>query len=115
MSENTFTLDDLKASAAKKYASVFIDIGGDSPIEMLNALRLSQGNRTRLKDLQERLDDEGADHNSLLDEFFELVCATAGQAKALTKAVDGDLAVKMEIVKKYSGETEAGEASPSQD
>lgn len=110
----TFTLDDIRAAAEKKYGATEIDLG-TRVVSLVNALRLPKGRRDELLKLQDRLQEEGADQEELVKEAILLVAATEGEGKALLKAVGDDLAVLMEIFQNYAGETELGEASASDD
>lgn len=115
-----FTLDDIREAAEKKYGSFDIELG-DGEVSLLNPLRLPKAKRDALIALQDQLDSAGEDDESkvdeeaLLDDMIGLVAATPGQAKALLKALNGDLAMKVTIFNEYGQSTQAGEASASQD
>lgn len=125
---NTFTLDDIRAAADKKYGSVFIDLGdGEGEVELVNALRMDKVARKELLALQKAMSEKGKDENGEevevdfdeqvedLKQSLRLVVRNKEQANRLLTVCGDDAAVLMSVFDKYSGETELGEASPSQD
>ena len=123
----SFTLDDIRAAAEEKYGSTDIELS-DRTVKLLNPLRLPKSKRDALMALQDRLKDEGpkdgeqkdgdgeeeaVDQEAVLSECIELVADTPANGKALLKAINGDLAMLVEIFNRYTGGTKAGEASPS--
>lgn len=111
---STFMLDDIRAAAEAKYGSTDIDLGTRT-VKLLNPLRLPKKQRDALMAVQEKLNGEGADQEALLSEALSLVADSPTAAKALLAAVGGDLAVLVEVFKRYSEGTQAGEASASRD
>lgn len=108
-----FTLDDIRDAAEKKYGATVIDVDGQE-VELVNALRLKKGDRQALVALQDKLEAEGADQEELLKEALRTVAKTKTQANRLIGAIGDDLAVLAEVFERYTGDSELGEASPSQ-
>lgn len=116
------TLEDIKAAADKKYASLKIGLG-EHTIELRNALRLSEDERDRVSELQDELsgeDDEGnkiegRSQTPVLEDMLRTLCATEGQGNKLVDALGGDLTLLAETFESYKEKTQLGEASPSQD
>ncbi len=106
---STFSLDDIRAAADKKYASVKITFGNEV-LEMLNPLRLPEDRRNKLIALQEELDSDKGDQGRLLEEAVRLVASDLKVAVAFLDEIDGDLAVLAAVFEKYNTGAEAGEA-----
>jgi hypothetical protein len=110
-----FSLADIQAAAEAKYSSTKINISDSETVELRNALRLGKDERKALTAVQGQLDEDGADQQDLMEQALVIVAASKAQGNALIKAIGGDLAVLAEVFAKYGEETQAGEASPSQD
>lgn len=113
-----FTLDDIREAAEKKYGSFDIDLG-DGEVSLLNPMRMNKEKRRELMALQGRLSElskadesdlEDVDEESLIGDILTLVCSSPAQAKKLLKALDGDMAMKIEVFNMYGEFTQAGEA-----
>ncbi|WP_405056964.1 phage tail assembly protein [Kribbella sp. NBC_01505] len=115
MAENTFTLDDIRAAAEKKYGATNIPLGNGRVCKLLNPLRLSKENRAALMAKQDELESEDADQEAILSDSLKLVAENANDAKALLKELGGDLAMLAIVFEKYNESTQLGEASSSQD
>lgn len=111
----TFTLDDIREAAEAKYGSTDIAFGADMVLVMRNALRLSKSERAELANIQELLDEDGADQEQILADAIVLVAQDKSVAKKFLKEINEDLAILAEVFGKYTGETQVGEASASQD
>lgn len=109
---SSFSLDDIRAAAEAKYGSTEIDLG-DEKVNLLNPLRLPKTKRDALADLQKRLNEDGADQEALLAETVEIVAESKAKAKKLLSALQGDLAMLVEVFSKYTEGQKVGEASPS--
>jgi hypothetical protein len=106
---NVFKLDDLRASADKKFSSVTIEVG-DREVRLINALQLSEGKRKELLAAQSRVSEDGASQVEVLSECLRIVADSPEGADALLDAVGDNLAVLVEIFSAYNKDTEAGEA-----
>ncbi len=105
----SFSLDDIKAAADKKYGHTDID-----DVRLLNPLRLPKEKRDELVSTQELLKDENADQAAILEDVLRIAAEDKKKVEALIKEVGGDLAVLMGLMETYMGETEVGEASASE-
>lgn len=103
----SFSLDDIRAAAERKYGSTTI---GD--VELLNPLRLKAEDRKALLKLQDDMQADDADQEDLIRQSIVLVAKNKADARALV--ADLDLAMLVTIFEHYGKETEAGEASASQ-
>jgi hypothetical protein len=106
---NVFNLDDIRAAADKKFASVDIQVG-DTKVRLINALQLPEAKRDALLAAQKRASEEGASQVEVLKDCIRIVADTEGGAEALLEQVGDNLAVLVEIFATYNKDTEAGEA-----
>lgn len=106
---NTFSLDDIRAAADKKFASVEIQVG-DTKVRLINALQLPEERRNALLEAQKRAGEENASQVEVLKDCIRIVADTEGGAEALLNEVGDNLAVLVEIFATYNKDTEAGEA-----
>lgn len=111
MSKN-FTLDDIRTAAEKKFGSTVIEIDSERSVELLNVLRLPKSKRDELQSLSKDDETKGEEQ---VTKILYLVAKTKGAADLLLKELDGDLAALVTIVEKHMEDTQAGEASPSDD
>lgn len=111
-----FTLDDIRESAEQKYGSTYIQVG-ETEVELVNVLRLKKDKRDIVMELSKKdTDDQDIDATrDALMKGLRAVCRTTSQADALEEALGEDTALVAEVFAHYTKETEAGEASPSQD
>lgn len=112
---SNFSLADIRAAADKKYGSTNIDLADGTPVELRNPLKLSKDERKKLANFQEDVDGEDADQADALEDAIRLVARDKGLAERLVEEIDHDLTVLVEVFELYGNETQAGEASPSQD
>lgn len=106
-----FTLDDIREAADQQYGSTDIAVG-DTPVKLLNVLRLSKEKRAEFTAVQKRLtsDDNVEDQADILADAIRVLAETKAQATTLLDAVGDDLALLAQIFKSYSEGTSAGEA-----
>jgi hypothetical protein len=110
----SYSLDDIRAAAERKYGSTDITLGEDT-VRLLNPLRLPKARRDALLSLQEQMSADDADQAALLSDAIRTIAESEKAAEKLLEAVGGDLAVLAEIFGHYGESTQAGEASASQD
>ncbi|MER7111203.1 phage tail assembly protein [Streptomyces sp. NPDC000229] len=110
----SFSLDDIRAAAERKYGSTDITFGEDV-VRLLNPLRLPKTRRDALLSLQEEMGKEDTDQAELLAQAIRTIAESEKAADKLLEAVDGDLAILAEIFGHYGESTQVGEASASQD
>jgi hypothetical protein len=109
----SFSLDDIRAAAERKYGSTDITFGEDV-VRLLNPLRLPKVRRDALLSLQEEMGKEDTDQAELLAQAIRTIAESEKAADKLLEAVDGDLAILAEIFGHYGESTQVGEASASQ-
>lgn len=122
MAAKRFTLDDIHEAAEKEYGSVYLDFE-EGEVELVNVLRLPKEKRKVIMDLAKKSekseqDEADTDIDRVREELLnglKAACRTTGQAKILEKNVGHDTTYVLKAFSFYMGETEAGEASPSQD
>lgn len=120
----TFTLDQLKADVEKNYATLSIEIGDDDKIDLRNLLRIPSEARDKITDKLDELekiqDNEEISQTEMLsrttDIAREVLSLAAGKrGDDLLAVIDGDDALLMEIMSKWTEKTELGEAEHSSD
>ncbi|MGW6600606.1 phage tail assembly protein [Streptomyces sp. NPDC055036] len=109
----SFSLDQIRAAADAKYGSTEIEIDEKTTVALLNPLRLPKAKRDELSAIQDRMDAEGADQETLLSEAIILVADHPEKGEALLKAVNGDLALLAQVFETYGKGAQVGEASAS--
>ncbi|WP_371671226.1 phage tail assembly protein [Streptomyces sp. NBC_00289] len=109
----SFSLDDIRAAAERKYGSTDIEFGGET-VRLLNPLRLPKGRRDELMSLQDQLGKDDTDQAEVLAQAIRTVAESEKAADKLLKEVGGDLALLAEIFGHYGESTQVGEASASQ-
>jgi hypothetical protein len=111
----TFTLDDIRAAADKKYGSTDIPLGDGSVVKLVNPLRLPKDKRDTLSGIGERMEVEGVDQADVLADALRAAAASATEVEKLISEIGGDLAVLVTLFEHYTNGVQAGEASASQD
>ncbi|WP_042800927.1 phage tail assembly protein [Streptomyces sp. C] len=109
----SYSLDDIRAAAERKYGSTDIEFGGDV-VRLLNPLRLTKAKRDELMSVQDQLGKEDSDQAAVLSQAIRVVAASEAAANKLLEAVGDDLAILAEIFGHYGESTQSGEASASQ-
>lgn len=120
MSNKSYTLDDIRTAADKKYAATEITVG-DTVCKLINPLRLPKEKRATLMSIQSELsagEDEAddaaeVDQVEIFSRAIRTVAETDRQADVLLGAVGDDLAVLAELFQTYGETTQVGEASAS--
>ena len=113
----TFTLDDLRAAADKKYAPTVIE-AGDETFVLPSILRMDSKGRKDITKLLERAESLMDDEETLgsIDEeiklFSELLekAEQGGKGKRLLELIGGDAAVLIDVVTSWLKDSQAGEA-----
>ena len=110
------TLDSIREAAEKKFGSYDIELGEGSEVKLLNPLRLSKENRKKLMSYQDEANSENSDvdQEDVIEDMLRLIAESPKAADLLIKALDGDLAVQMQIFDDYAKATSLGEASASE-
>lgn len=122
-----FTLDDIRDAAEAKYGSTWV-VTDEQEIELVNLLRLPKEKRDVILSLSKKAEkpskgegeesEESVDIDEMRDDLkagLTAACRTTEQANALMAFVGDDTALVMQVFTMYTKETQAGEASPSQD
>lgn len=112
---STFTLDDIRAAAEQKYGNTDIDLGGGDILSLVNPLRLPKDKRDRLTKIQDVLNEDGADQGDVMREAIRIVASSGEKADRFLSIVGDDLAMLATVFERYTGQTQMGEASASQD
>ena len=125
-----FTLDDIRDAAEAKYGSTWV-VTDEQEIELVNLLRLPKEKRDVILSLSKKAEkpakgeggegeesEDSVDIDEMRDDLkagLTAACRTTEQANALMAFVGDDTALVMQVFTMYTKETQAGEASPSQD
>ena len=115
---NVFSLDSLREEADKAYAPLKVALSDGSEVVLRNLLRLKKDVRTEVFDLLKKLEEteeqSGQDHvDNLLGIVEELIRKVADRGDDLLNELDGDIALSMQILNGWLGESQAGEAESS--
>ncbi len=112
---NVFTLDSLREAADKEFAPFKLALSEDTTVTLRNFLQLNKTTRDAVLAAVEGLNSDDADINAKIDaatKIVELVCDPDGK-KLLMKAIDGNLALLLQIINSWMGKTQLGEADNS--
>lgn len=117
---NSYDLDTLRADLDREFKPMTINVGGDEVV-LRNLMRLGKKDRdavtAALKDVQDLQDDSqdpevlGRLENAVMT-VLSIVPAD-GKGKKLVAAVDGDLALALKLMERWSEATQSGEAQHS--
>lgn len=110
----SFTLDDIRAAAEKKYGSTDISLGDGFIVSLCNPLRLPKERRDALSRIGDRLEDENVDQVKVFEDGLRLAVLSDEAANRLISSLAGDLALLAEVFERYTKGVEMGEASASQ-
>lgn len=119
---NVYTLANYRKVVEEKYAPVRIQLDeeGKEVLELIPALRLPKEKREQLSKLQASREKHGEGDVTTLDdligflqEYVRVIGSDKRMVDKLLKTVGDDAAILSEIISDYSGDTEAGEASTS--
>lgn len=113
----TFTLDDIRSAAEKKYGSTDIDLGNGDILSLVNPLRLPKDKRAALSKVQESLSGEqgeGRDQGDAMRDAIRIVANNAEKAERFLAVVGDDLGMLATVFTTYSEGVQVGEASASQ-
>ena len=111
----TFTLDDIRDAAEKKYGSTDIDLGDGRVLSLPNPLRLPKDKRDALSAIQDKADEDGADQGETMRSAIRIVAADAVLCEEFLRLVGDDLALLATVFSTYTSGSQVGEASASQD
>jgi hypothetical protein len=113
----SFTLDDIREAADRQYAPVVIDLGEGDRCVMRQLLRLPQRTRDQVMEQLKLLEtEEGVEADvevtiNAVTSVIKLVADDKGPK--LIKALDGDIAMMMQVLERWMEATSVGEATPS--
>lgn len=111
----TFSLDDIRAAAEKKYGSTDIELGDGDVLSLVNPLRLPKEKRTTLTKIQDSANEDGADQGDVMREAIRIVASDASKAERFLDIAGDDLALLATVFSTYTEGGQMGEASASQD
>jgi hypothetical protein len=126
----SFSLDDIRAAADKKYGSYDVDLSDGTVVKLRNVLRLSKVERKELAKLESELKvkpkdadengdvetevDEEVDQQEILEKQLVIVAHNKAAGKALIKEINGDFGLLLHIYTEWGSSTELGEATASE-
>ena len=120
-----FTLDSFRAEAEKEYAPTKIDLGDGVVVSLKSLIRLNKNARkavfkqldvlNAVKDGADEESDEKSleDLDALVSSASNILAQVADKPKELLDALDGDLAMLLEVIKEWMRTTQPGEAESS--
>jgi hypothetical protein len=111
---SSFSLDDIRAAADRKYGSTDIEVG-DTTVRLLNPLRMPKTQRDKLVGIQKEMEGEGdeVDQVAVFQNAIKTIAESASQANVLIRAIGDDLGVLAEVFERYTEGQQVGEASSS--
>ncbi|WP_394615882.1 phage tail assembly protein [Lentzea sp. JNUCC 0626] len=114
---SSFSLDDIRAAADRKYGSTDITVE-DTTVRLLNPLRMKKAQRDKLIGVQKEMEAgtdeaEDVDQVAVFQQALRIVAQTPAQAKLLIDAIGDDLGVLAEVFERYTEGQSVGEASSS--
>lgn len=119
---NTFTLDSLREEADKKFAPFKIPLSDGTQVTLRNFLRLSQKTRESVLEGINSLNADNDDEDTASLDSIDRMAGTAARiietvadanGKKLTKEIDGDIALLMQVINAWMEATQLGEADSS--
>lgn len=119
---NTFTLDSLREEADKKFAPFKIPLSDGTQVTLRNFLRLSQKTREAVLEGINSLNADNDDEDTASLDSIDRMAGTAARiietvadanGKKLTKEIDGDIALLMQVINAWMEATQLGEADSS--
>jgi len=110
----TFSLDDIRAAADKKYGSTDIELGDGDVLVLVNPLRLPKEKRNALESIQESAEEEGTDQGDVMRDAIRLVAQRQDMAEKFLAIAGDDLAILAAAFATYTEGAQVGEASASQ-
>lgn len=118
MASNVITLDSIREKIEAKYASTDIQLSKTEVVKLRNPLRLPKAERARMMNLDKELEAVKDDIDGQLELIEEIISIAADPkhtpGKRLVEEVGNDAAILLDIVDRYLGEQELGEASTSE-
>lgn len=113
----TFTLDDLRAAADKKYAPTIVE-AGDETFTLPTLLRMDADTRTKITKMISKAeelvgeDESAEDLDAEIQLFSDLVVEAEanGKGERLLELIGGDVAVLVDLVTAWLKDSQAGEA-----
>ena len=107
---SSFSLDDIRAAADRKYGSTDIAVG-DETVRLLNPLRMKKSQRDKLIGVQKEMEAgtdeaEDVDQVAVFQQALRIVAQTPAQAKLLIDAI-GDWVIE-ELARQTRQWTDAG-------
>lgn len=118
---NVFTLDSLREEADKKFSAFKIPLSDGTEVVLRNFLRLNKATRDAVQQGITALNAEADKAEGDLDAFdkkaaaaIKIIEAVAdANGKKLTKEIDGDIALLIQVINAWMGATQLGEADSS--
>jgi len=118
MSNNTFTIQDIRDAADRKYKGLRVDLGDGRVVEFRNILRLDDAARARFEEAQNAFDadreDIGAgDMINVIKSNLLVVADNEAMAQQVFDMLGNDLVLFYELMESWKEQTQLGEAESS--
>lgn len=108
---STYSLDQLREDAARKFADMEIEVPGGKPIVLANMLRLKSDDRKKMADILQELDSQNEDAESAVELIRSALALAAGpRGGELLEAIGDDGALLMVVFEAWGSGTQVGEA-----
>jgi len=110
---STFTLDSLREEADRLYKPLTIPLSDGTESVLKNILRLNAKARAGVLEAIDAINKEESSVEELIANVDVIIKAVATNATKLLKDLDGDLAVSMKLIEKWTSGTQLPEAESS--
>lgn len=112
----TFTLDDIRAAADRKFGGMTIPLSDGTNVEMKNVIRMDKGHRDRVKNAQSAFDEisgrDDVDEDELIEAVRTLIRAIVSNDHYTDRLFDElgqDSGLILTVLTSYAGGGEVGE------
>lgn len=112
---NTFTLESLREEADKAFKPLVVPLSDGTESVLKNILRLNAKARTSVLDALEAINADETTVSQMIEHVESIIKAVASNPAKLLKELDGDLAVSIKLIEKWTEGTQLPEAGNSPD
>jgi hypothetical protein len=112
---NTFTLESLREEADRVFKPLTVPLSDGTESVLRNILRLNEKARTSVLAAMEAINADETTVPQMIDHVSSIIKAVATNPAKLLKDLDGDLAVSIKLIEKWTEGTQLPEAESSPD
>jgi hypothetical protein len=112
---NVFSLDSLREEADKQFKPLSFPLSDGTEVTLKNVLRLTGKARETVLGAIDALNADDTGVSELAKQVETIIKGVASQPAKLLKELDGDLAVSIKLIEKWTAGTQLPEADSSPD